>query len=43
MLDIMYDIPSQTGIQEVMVNEEVITKGEQPLIVYEEKKKAEMA
>ena len=43
MLDIMYDIPSQNGIQEVMVNEEVITKGEQPLIVYEEKKKAEMA
>ena len=35
MLDIMYDIPSQSGIKEVVVNEEVITKGENPLIVYE--------
>ncbi len=35
MLDIMYDIPSQSGIKEVVVNEEVITKGEKPLIVYE--------
>ena len=41
MLDIMYDIPSQTGIKEVVVNEEVISKGEKPLIVYE--KEAELA
>ncbi len=41
MLDIMYDIPSQTGIQEVVVGEEVISKGEKPLIVYE--KEAELA
>ncbi len=41
MLDIMYDIPSQTGIQEVVVGEEVITSGEKPLIVYE--KEAELA
>ena len=41
MLDIMYEIPSQTGIKEVVVNEEVITKGEKPLIVYE--KEAELA
>ncbi len=41
MLDIMYDIPSKTGVKEVVVNEEVITKGEQPLVVYE--KEAELA
>lgn len=43
MLDIMYDIPSQIGIEEVVVNEEVITKGERPLVVYEKKQKAEPA
>ncbi|MEM1417137.1 MAG: ATP-dependent Clp protease ATP-binding subunit ClpX [Myxococcota bacterium] len=41
MLDIMYDIPSQCGIKEVVVNEEVIASGEKPLIVYE--KEAELA
>jgi len=41
MLDIMYDIPSQQGIKEVVVNEDVITKSEKPLIVYE--KEAEVA
>ncbi|MEM7517763.1 MAG: hypothetical protein AAF368_12685, partial [Planctomycetota bacterium] len=39
MLDIMYDILSQEGIEEVVVNEEVIVSGEKPLVVYEEKKK----
>ena len=33
MLDIQYDIPSRTGVKEVVVNEEVITRGEAPLIV----------
>ncbi len=41
MLDIMYDIPSQTNIREVVINEDVFTKKEAPLIVYE--KKAESA
>jgi ATP-dependent Clp protease ATP-binding subunit ClpX len=41
MLDIMYEIPSRTGIKEVIVNEDVITKHEQPLIVYQ--KEAELA
>lgn len=41
MLDIMYDIPSQTNISEVVVNEEVFTKKQAPVIVYE--KKAESA
>src|SRR5476649_2254737 len=41
MLDIMYDIPSRSGIKEVVVNDDVITKREAPLIVY--KKEAELA
>jgi ATP-dependent Clp protease ATP-binding subunit ClpX len=41
MLDIMYEIPSQTNVREVVINEEVFTKKEQPLVVYE--KKAESA
>jgi ATP-dependent Clp protease ATP-binding subunit ClpX len=34
MLDIMYEVPSKQGIKEVVVNEDVITRGEAPLIVY---------
>ena len=41
MLDIMYEVPSRGGIKEVVVNDDVITKGEKPLIVYE--KEAELA
>jgi ATP-dependent Clp protease ATP-binding subunit ClpX len=41
MLDIMYDIPSRSGIKEAVVNEDVITKREAPLIVYQ--KEAELA
>jgi ATP-dependent Clp protease ATP-binding subunit ClpX len=41
MLDIMYEIPSKVGIKEVVVNEEVIAKGDTPLIVYE--KEAEVS
>jgi ATP-dependent Clp protease ATP-binding subunit ClpX len=41
MLDIMYEVPSRSGIKEVVVNEDVIHKGEKPLIVYE--KEAELA
>jgi ATP-dependent Clp protease ATP-binding subunit ClpX len=34
MLDIMYEVPSKQGIKEVVVNEEAIASGENPLIVY---------
>ncbi|HEY2405310.1 MAG TPA: ATP-dependent Clp protease ATP-binding subunit ClpX [Polyangiaceae bacterium] len=34
MLDIMYDVPSKQGIKEVVVNEDAITSGDAPLIVY---------
>jgi ATP-dependent Clp protease ATP-binding subunit ClpX len=41
MLDIMYEVPSRTGIKEVVVSEDVIVKHEAPLIVYT--KEAELA
>ena len=37
MLELMYEIPSQQDIKEVIVSEETITRGEQPLVVYEHK------
>ncbi|MEL6545663.1 MAG: ATP-dependent Clp protease ATP-binding subunit ClpX [Myxococcota bacterium] len=40
MLDIMYDIPSQRNIREVVVNEDVIDRKEKPFVVYEEQKEA---
>ena len=36
MLDVMYDIPSQEKIKEVVITKEVITKKEAPIILYEE-------
>jgi ATP-dependent Clp protease ATP-binding subunit ClpX len=41
MLDIMYEVPSKANIKEVVVNEEVVMKGDSPLIVYE--KEAEVS
>ena len=35
MLDIMYDIPSMPGIRECIIGEEVIARGESPLLLYE--------
>ncbi len=42
MLDAMYEIPSKSGIKEVIVSEEVILRHETPLIVYH-KESAESA
>jgi len=39
MLDIMYEIPSQRGVKEVLVSEETISKGDKPLVVYEKEEK----
>ena len=33
MLDIMYDVPSRRNVGEVVISEEVIDGGEQPLVV----------
>ena len=35
MLDVMYDIPSEPDIKEVIVSEDTVVKGEKPLIVYQ--------
>ena len=41
MLDIMYDLPSLKDVQECLIGEEVITRGEEPLLLYS--KQAEYA
>jgi ATP-dependent Clp protease ATP-binding subunit ClpX len=35
MLDVMYEIPSEPDIKEVIVSEDTVLKGEKPLIVYQ--------
>ncbi|MEK7704549.1 MAG: ATP-dependent Clp protease ATP-binding subunit ClpX [Myxococcota bacterium] len=40
MLDIMYEIPSQRNIREVVISEDVIVRKEKPLVVYQEEKEA---
>jgi ATP-dependent Clp protease ATP-binding subunit ClpX len=35
MLNVMYDVPSQPGIRECVINEEVINDGAEPLLIYE--------
>ena len=41
MLDIMYELPSQSNIKECIINEETIASKEKPIVLYE--KKAESA
>ena len=41
MLDIMYELPSQTNIKECIINEDTIAHKEKPIVLYE--KKAESA
>jgi ATP-dependent Clp protease ATP-binding subunit ClpX len=40
MLDIMYDLPSLNDVRECVITEDVVKKGELPLLVYEKKKSA---
>jgi ATP-dependent Clp protease ATP-binding subunit ClpX len=39
MLDIMFEVPSQRGVKEVLVSEETILRGDKPLVVYEKEEK----
>jgi ATP-dependent Clp protease ATP-binding subunit ClpX len=39
MLEVMYELPSKQGVKECLVNEDVILRGEPPLLVYEEEQK----
>jgi len=36
MLDIMYDVPSQPNVREVVISEDVIYHKEKPIVVYEQ-------
>ncbi|MGE0824285.1 MAG: ATP-dependent Clp protease ATP-binding subunit ClpX [Candidatus Binatia bacterium] len=35
MLDVMYDIPSQPNIKEVLISEEVVLRNAQPIVLYQ--------
>ncbi len=35
MLEVMYDVPSEPDIKEVIVSEDTVAKGEKPLVVYQ--------
>lgn len=39
MLDLMYDVPSQSNVREVIINEEVILSHESPIMLYEKEEK----
>jgi ATP-dependent Clp protease ATP-binding subunit ClpX len=39
MLDIMYEVPSQPNVQEVVISEDVIYHKEKPMILYEQELK----
>ena len=43
MLDVMYDIPSQPNIKEVLISEEVVSRKAQPIVLYQQKAAAESA
>ena len=39
LMDTMFELPSEPDIDEVIINEDVISKGSKPLLVHEKKKK----
>ncbi len=39
MLDIMYEIPSITDLKECVIGEDVVLRGEEPILLYEQRKK----
>ena len=41
LLDTMYDLPSYEGVEEVVINAEVIEGHAQPLLILSEKKKTQ--
>ncbi|HSG06439.1 MAG TPA: ATP-dependent Clp protease ATP-binding subunit ClpX, partial [Nitrospiria bacterium] len=43
MLDLMYEIPSQEKVDEVIINEEVINKINDPILIYNNKKNQKSA
>jgi ATP-dependent Clp protease ATP-binding subunit ClpX len=43
MLDLMYEIPSRSDVEECLINEEVIEQGSAPLLVLKQEPEAESA
>jgi ATP-dependent Clp protease ATP-binding subunit ClpX len=43
MLDVMYDLPSLTGVKKCVVNKEVVEKKEQPALIFAERPKDQSA
>ena len=39
LMDTMFELPSEPDINEVVINEEVVTKGTKPILVHEKKTK----
>ena len=39
LMDTMFELPSEPDIDEVIINEDVVNKGNKPLLVHEKKKK----
>ncbi len=37
MLDVMYEVPSKTGILECIINEDTVNNNEKPILIYEQK------
>ncbi len=35
MLDVMYELPSQENARECVINEQVITNGDYPVVLYD--------
>jgi len=40
MLDIMFEVPSEPEIKEVIISDDTVTKNEKPLVVYHQKEKS---
>lgn len=38
-MDLMYELPSMTGLKEVVVNEKVVDGSADPLFIYEDSEK----
>jgi ATP-dependent Clp protease ATP-binding subunit ClpX len=43
MLDVMYDLPSLTGVKKCVINKEVVEKKEQPTLIYADRPKDQSA
>jgi ATP-dependent Clp protease ATP-binding subunit ClpX len=43
LLDTMFDLPGMDGVDEVMIDKDVVAGNKEPIRVYAEKKKAETA